>query len=599
MEESELQNLSPEELINLSETSIADFRWNRSEIYKIAFQEYKKKNEKEKIKDIKKEILIFDLSTHNTPKRKRFDSMMSGTTDKGEKWSYPDLEKDFTKESFIYYKKRAYVTRNSILKARYGDVVWELDKDVDYARLAIRAYLDCCPIYYANEWDDELADSLDRAITIASTINDQDLIEECSKKHYEFIRQFVEVRRHRYLLEIIKSILEREKKIRDQIDYEYLIQTIEDAIVYYAQNISNSFHLQRSFSRLLVKIWKIRKNRNECQKIKVRIAESYVEEAEWKRENYPKGNMVAAFFYERALQEYLNLGEFPEKIEELKVKIQEANEGALKTEFKTISVGTKVPREKIDEYLQMYKGQEAMKVFQVMCLDGNLTPSYEESKKEAIEQAKRFVAQHIFPIQIMKGNIVVKHISEEDEKLKYSTIRNFQMGYQIGGWLLDEIFAILEKEHPDYAESLIEYLSSSEIMDPKRIEIIKYGIRAFEKKEYVASIHILVFQIEGILRDLLGKLGLPTFSYRSNEMRERMLSDILTTLNQVEGVDKDFLKFIEIYLCDIRGDNYRNEIAHGLVPAEEFTRENTLLLLLTLIKLASYRIIEKGKTGEP
>jgi len=602
MEKSELQKLSPEELINLSETNTSDFRWNRSDIYKVLFEKYEKSGEREKLENIRKEILIFDLSTHNSPK-KRFDSMMSGITDKGEEWKYPDLEKDFPKEAIEYYKNRANVTNNPVLKARYSDVVWEFDKDVNYARLAVRVYLDCCPIYFTNEWDHELADSLDRAITIASIINDQSLIGESFKKHYELIKQLVEKRRFRYLFEIIESILNRERRIREQIDYEYLKSIIESAIADYAQNVPDSFHLQRSFMELLVKIWQIRNNQDERQKIKVRIAESFIEEAEWKKVNYPSGNLVAASFYEKALQAYMDLGSFPEKVEELKTKIKEANEAALKTEYKTISTEVKIPREKIDEYLKMYKGRKTIEVFQTMSVDENLIPSYERSKEEAIEQAKKFVFQHILPIAIMKGNICVKHISEEDKKLEYNTIRNFQMSYRmVTHMLLNEIFALLEKEHPKYIESLSQYLSSSGIIDDKRIPIINHGLQAFKDKEYLASIHILVFQIEGILRDLLGKLGLPTFSYRSNEMRERMLSDILVTLSQIEGMDKDFLKFIEIYLCDIRGDNYRNDIAHGLLSLGDFTKENAQLLLLILIKLlliliklASYNIVKKDK----
>lgn len=199
MIESEMRKLDPEELINLSETNTSDFRWNRSNIYKVAFEKYEKIGEKDKAEDLRKEILIFDLSTRNTPK-KRFDSMMSGTTDNGEEWKYPDLEKHFPKEAIEYYKNRANVTNNPILKARYSDVIWELDRDVDYARLAVSAYLDCCPIYFTNEWDHELADSLGRAIAIASMIKDQSLIDKSLKKHYEFIKQLVEKRRFRFLL---------------------------------------------------------------------------------------------------------------------------------------------------------------------------------------------------------------------------------------------------------------------------------------------------------------------------------------------------------------------------------------------------------------
>jgi len=598
MKKPELEKLNPEQLINLSETNTSEFRWDRSKIYKVLFEKYEKSGEEEKLEDIRKEILIFDLFTHKSPK-KRFDSMMSGTTDKEKEWKYPDLKKHFPKETIEYYKNRAKITNNPILKARYGDVIWELDKDVSYTRLAIRAYLDCCPIYFTNEWDRELADSVDRAITIASMINDQRFIDESLKRHYELIKQLVEKRRFRYLLEIINSILSRERRIRDQIDYEYLISVIESAIADYAQNVTDGFHLQRSFMELLIKIWQIKKTQDECQKIKVRIAESFIEEAEWKKINYSGGNTVAAVFYEKALQAYMDLGNFPEKIKELKTKIKEANEAALKTEYKTISTGVKIPREKIDEYLKMYKREKTIEIFKIMCSDKYLMPSYKVAKQQAIEQSKQFVFQHIFPISLIKGNICVKHISGEDEKLEYNTIQNFQMSYKmIGHILLNDIFDLLEKEHPEYLESLVQHLSSSGIINDKRIEIIKHGLRTFKDKEYVASIHILIFQIEGILRDVLAKLGLPTFSYRNNEMRERVLSDILTTLTPVKGIEKDFLKFIEIYLCDIRGDNYRNDIAHALLSLESFTKENAQLLILILIKLASYSIVQKDKTKE-
>lgn len=598
MERSELKKLKPEELINLIETNTSETRWNRSYIYKIAFEKYDKSGENKKREDMRKEILIFDLPTHSFPK-KRFGSMMSGTTDKGEEWKYPDLEKHFPRESIEYYKNRANVTNNPILKARYNDVIWELDKNVNYARLAVSAYLDCCPIYFINEWDHELADSLDRASTIASSINDQKLINKSLKKHYEFIKKLVEKKRFRYLLEIIGSILNQEKIIRDQIDYEYIISIIESATKNFAHNVAGSFHLQRMFMELIAKIWKIKKNQNEWQKIKIRIAESFAEEAEWKKVNYPSGNMVTASFYEKAMQSYIDLGSFPEKVKELKVKIQELNKAALKTEYKAISTTVKISREKIDDYLKIYEGRETIEMFKIMNSDKTLTPSYERSKKQAIEQAKKFISQLIFPIAVMRGSICVKHIFEENEKLEYNTITNFRISYRvIAHLLLNGIFDLPEKEHPKYFESLIQYLSLSGIIDDKKILIIKHGIRAFKDKEYVASIHILVFQIEGILRDLLGKLDLPTFSYRNNEMRERALSDILVTLSQVKGMDKDFLKFIEIYLCDIRGDNFRNDIAHGLLSLEAFTRENAQLLLLILIKLASYSIIKKDKIKE-
>lgn len=49
MERSELEKLKPEELINLSETNTSDFRWDRSDIYRVAFEKYEISGEKEKL----------------------------------------------------------------------------------------------------------------------------------------------------------------------------------------------------------------------------------------------------------------------------------------------------------------------------------------------------------------------------------------------------------------------------------------------------------------------------------------------------------------------------------------------------------------------
>ena len=152
MQKIDLEKLNEDELINLAETDTKEFRWNISDIYEIALKKYEEKGEKEKTGEMKMEKIVFDLSTHN--KDKRFDAMMSGITDKGEEWKYPDIDKHFDKKVIEYYKKRAIVTNNPILKARYSDVVWVVGKrEINFAKIAIRAYLDCCPIYYENEWD--------------------------------------------------------------------------------------------------------------------------------------------------------------------------------------------------------------------------------------------------------------------------------------------------------------------------------------------------------------------------------------------------------------------------------------------------------------
>jgi hypothetical protein len=68
------------------------------------------------------------------------------------------------------------------------------------------------------------------------------------------------------------------------------------------------------------------------------------------------------------------------------------------------------------------------------------------------------------------------------------------------------------------------------------------------------------------------------------------LDDILKALSQIKGFDKDLGKFLEIFLCRVEADNYRNEAAHGLLSSGTFTKENCQFLIVSLVKLASYVI---------
>lgn len=590
VEKSEIRDMEPDEIFEVYESNTTDLRHNRSGVLKFAYDKYQEIGEDEKAQDIRMEIIISDLSTHSYPE-KRFDSLTVFTTEDGTEWRYPDLQKDFNDEVIEYYRTRAAITKNPILGSRYYDVIWEIKREVECARRAVDFYLDSCPIYLANEWEHELAESLDRAMSLSVAVNDRTLIVKCLDEHFKYIRMLSEEGRYRYVLDIVRSLLRQTKKIKEPIDWGYLITVIEAAVADYREKEADSFHLQRSFLEVQVDIHNILKDNEKAEEVRAEIAESYIEEADWKKGNYGSGNMVAAHFYEKALQAYVDLGNYSDKVEELKVKITEANEAALETEYKAISSTVPIPTKAIDDYVDIYRGLETDQIFQALSMDPYLIPSYEQEREKAIKQAEEFALSQIFPVAIMKGNICVQHVVTEEERLEYRTISNFRNLYKfIAHIFLSALFEMIENDHPYYSGHLVDFLSSTEIIDKKRIGIIKHGLRAFENKEYVAAIHILVFQIEGVLRDLLGKLGIPTFVHRSRAMRERLLKDVINTLSQVPGIDKDLLKFIDVFLCDIQGDNYRNDIAHGLVSEAEFTRENTLLLILILVKLVPYSV---------
>ena len=183
---SKLEKLTPEELVSLAEKSIFDYNWEYSQIYKIAFKKYNESGNAEKAENMRKEALIFDLSYGKEPKR-RFDYYYKGLSEEGKEVIYPDIERDFSEDHIKYYQKRVESTNNPVAKARYADFLWVISNKIQYAKIAIQAYINCAEKNFDNNSDHPLADSLERALSLAFSINNKDLIELCLKECYTYI----------------------------------------------------------------------------------------------------------------------------------------------------------------------------------------------------------------------------------------------------------------------------------------------------------------------------------------------------------------------------------------------------------------------------
>ncbi|MGY6212293.1 DUF4209 domain-containing protein [Cytobacillus firmus] len=590
MGKAELENLTTDELITLSENTTDDFQYDRSRIYSIVFEKFKRQGNDFKQEEMRKEILAFELSKDRTRKQ-RFREKYAGTTEQGEEWKYPDIDKDFSVEIIEYYKTRTNETCNPILKARYSDIVWEFLKDFQFAKIAALSYLNCSDLYFEQEWDVDLQDSLCRALEIGLKVNNQELVITSISYFEKHIKGLSNNKRYRYIIEISEVLTENYNKLKEIFDYNSMELILLEAIEFYKANVTDSFNLQRSFLEIVVELKKKQKNHEDALTTRIKIAEIYEDEAEWKAVHYNSGHSVAATFYQHALNMYLDIGTMPEKAEELKLKIAANNKLASESEYSTIGVPIEIPKKAIDDYLEVFKSASSLQFFQIISIDQNLVPSWESALNHSEDQAKELLFQNLFATRVQRGNIVVKDIVEPEEKLLYNATQHFQLHYRfVTSMLLSEMFSLLKKLHGDYKKEMLQFIKRTGIISESRFDIIKVGIDRYFAEDYISSSHILLFQIEGILRDVVGKLGLPTFSYRNKEMRERMLSDLLDTLASFKGFDQDFLKMISIFLNDITADNLRNDFAHGIANINVMNKENTELLLFVILKISSYEI---------
>ncbi len=601
MQEPDFALMNAQELIEFSESASNLHSWDRKKLYTEAFNRFKAEGDEDLALAMHREALLYEIAA-NDRDGVRFHPQMSGTRDDGTKVTYPDWEQDFNNDTLEYYKRRVGETTNPVLKARYADLLWERKAGYAYGRVAALAYLDAVPHFYEHNMILEFGDALERALVLATKFGDKVLVKDATDAHQNFIKRIMVDKRFRPMLEVADSLLAQAPKNKG-IDLMPLANALEASIKDYAENDQDNYIARHAFLERLSKVRAQQKDALSSTAAKVRQAEAFVEEAESK--GGAKGGLVAAHFYEEALRVYMSLGGHDERVTALKVLIQQANDAG-KAEFTTISRPVNIPMAANNDRLaKLYQGHSATEIFQIMAVDPKFIPSWDDALAFASKMKDEFVLQFLMSMQVMRsGNIVVKTLTTDAEKIEYRAIDYFQQNYHLSaGSYLQSVFDMLRAEHSSYLDELTVFLATAEVIKAERLAILRHGLRAYEQREYVAAIHIIVFQIEGILRDMLGLAGLPTWTYKrgTDEMRARTLDDILDTLTQIKGFDQNFLKFINLLLNNLMADNIRNDIGHALMPIEAFSQQYAELLLLILIKLVPYGITKKqpaaGESG--
>lgn len=113
-----------QELIERSERDISLDNWRRAELYRQAAGQFVEAGDEERVADMRREMLAFDLSSGKRTDR-YFGSKGSGTLENGEPFEYPDWATAYTPEVLDYYARRSGQTTNPALLARYNDILWE------------------------------------------------------------------------------------------------------------------------------------------------------------------------------------------------------------------------------------------------------------------------------------------------------------------------------------------------------------------------------------------------------------------------------------------------------------------------------------------
>jgi hypothetical protein len=577
MELEQFGHLSPDEIRRVLEDDTGKYRFTRASGFSAAQRKYEAEGKSDEAKKMEYESILFGnfFVQH---------SDNQGTSD-------TDYRSIFTDDMINYYRSRTSSSTNPIMLARYCDIIWETKKEMPFLERAVDAYLDSCEILFANGWETELGHSLYRALRLSVMVKKEHLVNESFNKHIEYLNRSISEKRFRNTLNTIRNLVDFHKALTGKLDFNLLLNALDQGIAYYSTQRPEQFDAVRVYLERKIDVLKVMKDEGAIKQTKLEIAESFEKEADWRKS---ESQLAASDFYALALKTRLDIGDQSEKPQQLKVKMEEAKNIGIKTELKEITAEIELPLEYFKPMLEKYTNKPIRQILEILAFESDAIPSFERSKTNAQATFQTSIVHTIFPISLLNENIKYKALSEDEQKLEYLAMSNFMMSYKaITDHYLNVVFQTLLSHSHKFRDELLKRFNEFENVKESRMAFLSEAIENFIEQRYLSAMHILIFQVEGILRDIVGRLGLPVTSYRNQTTKQITLDEILEILKN-KGFEAKFVKFIESLLNDLLGDNLRNDTAHGLGKLENYNKMNCQFLIYILIKLSGYNIDQNG-----
>jgi hypothetical protein len=525
-----------------------------------------------------------DYADKNTGWGTYFGPIMVWTGDDGQIYEDPSLSL-VSKEIINYWINRAAETNNHLMKARYLGLIWDFSKKTlsthpkhKVAIQYIKSLIEVCDQDLLKH-SVEAITKITRAYKVASSLNEAKLVKKCIQSAInleERIAEDDEAGSWGFCFELF--VLGR---------CEYLPDKKKNQLI---------ADLEARFSRASLdqSLW-------VCESAGIPLATYY------RRENKPDdvkrvielvGNcfessckglpaMQVSAQYQRAHDIYISFN-LKENAKNVSKKISEIGPDLVES-MQKISYGMKISMDELDSYLNAMTNGGLETTLKRIAI--TFTPQKDQVKRQVLDLAKKNpISYHVTKIlQDHKGRSVAT-IGGIAEDLEGNIIHQLSQNMSINSFFLRHSFKKLTKTYRVNAKDLTEFILQSSIFEETKREIIQSGVEAFLKEDYISAIHVLMPQAESAIRALVEVMGGAILSRnKQGGFQLRTFGDLLRdeTVKQCFGDNLSF--YFRILLTDQRGWNMRNNVCHGISPANAFSYSMADRIMHIMLCLAQVR----------
>lgn len=465
-----------------------------------------------------------------------------------------------------------------MIKARLADLVWFLQspRKVKFALAAIDSYR-TIPLD-TKTWLHDGDKCWQRAINLARQLG-AGAGERLAEMETSIIKAFTSVTREDgflgyWLADLLKAnSLGRDHSTTIATRLESLAREFED---------EDEFLKAREYFQASAHWFKESGDDEKSTEMTVEVAEGWVKEAVARLSSNQPSHGVAASFYESAIQTYRTIPRserathrVDERIAELRRSLNESGEKSL-DEMGVISIPGQDIGQIVENARDAVKGKELVEALKIFTnLD---VVDVKELRESTIKNLEHAIAHRLFPTTFMSrdGRVTAKMPSMSSSPIPSDDDEEVIHSKMVGNYLIHVSLAVqgsilpaqevLLLEHRLREADFVNLARQSPIVPIGRELLFGKALFAGYDRDFVTALHILVPQIEHMVRYHLKQEGVQTTNIDSNGIENENGLRSLMDLPQTEEIFGEDLSFeIRALFCVPFGPNLRNNLAHGLL----------------------------------
>jgi hypothetical protein len=524
------------------------------------------------------------------------------------------IPEDFTEQDVAFFSHIVEEVDEPRLKGRLADLVWLLSKprDANFALMAIDAYRSI-PLN-EHTWVRDAGECWKRAVSLARMLG-----EFAGERLKEIGTE---------ILSALDATSETEGFLTlwlaELLQTHHLDHQVQASVARKLETLAGRIEATGDFFRAgnywqAAHEWFLKvKDRVKAIEMTVALAESWVKHATARTSSSAPSHMVATDFYEKAIQTYRTIPKserafhrVDERIAELRVLLNESGERSLGEMGTVRSPGIDITQ-LVEQARAAVRGKPAIDALRALA---GIHPgaNVKSLRENAIKMLREHPLRAMFPVTTMSrdGRVIAKRsglslgsdLTAEDEiTLRSEMIRDYgiMLGLAVQGEILPALEVML-MEHRLREADFVELARQSPIVPIERERLFGKALYAGYDSDLVTAIHLLIPQIEHMVRIHLKQAGVKTTTLDTNGIEtESGLSTLMNTPEAQTVFGEDLAFEMNALLCDAHGPNLRNEMAHGLLDESVFHSVYAIYVWWLAMRLVfnAYWLANRKKTSQ-